>query len=216
MLLGMIPVIAGAGKKLSGAFTDSAQSGVNTTHTFTNRAIGAAPTGSDTRLVVVCVGANTTGSISSVTIGGNAATLVAGTIDHNGQVECGIYALSVASGTTATIVVSTSTATVGIAVFRVINAQLTPYATTSDTADPISMSLNTVSGGYAIACAVNRNRGSNTWTNITETSDADPGSTDYVTSAAIATTGSAISIGCTGSLGGNEMAGVAACFQLAP
>jgi len=76
-----------------------------TTHTFTGASIGTAAAD---RLVVVCVSSQTSSNrtISSATIGGNAATIVVSSA--NGINPGGIICLPVAAGTTADIVIKFS------------------------------------------------------------------------------------------------------------
>lgn len=211
ILPGMVPVFAQT-RRVSGSYTDGAtDTAAGTTHTFTNRSIGAVPAAGETRHIIVCVGL-VGGDLSTFLLAGSGATLLVGPISQASNAYSRIYGASVATGTTATINVNSGVpTTVGIAVYRLIGASLTPFNTTSDTTDPISMSLTTPSNGYAIASTINRNRGAATWTNLTERFDADAGTTDFFSSASDDTTGSTLSIG-VATTGGNEITGVAASF----
>jgi len=205
---------------VDGSFITSALNapgGGATTHTFTSRAIGAVPPAGKTRLVVVTVDYVNTGGtagISGVTIGGVAATLVKQQ-NSGGIPGCGIYALAVPSGTTATIVVTTATtAFCVIGVYRVVGANSTQLDTQSNTADPINITVNVKAGGYVIGTAQNRNRGTTTWTNLSENFDTDNTSNDYASGAdAAPSADGTLAITAVGAIAGNEMAGVAVSYQ---
>lgn len=81
-------------------------SGVATTYTFTDHPIGAA---APSRLVVVCIQGGAAGgrTITSVTIGGVAATIV-GATNASSTIRNVFAYLAVPAGTTATIVVNSS------------------------------------------------------------------------------------------------------------
>lgn len=214
MLPGMILMAAKSPNRVTGSYTDGASStGASTVHTFSNRSIGAVPGAGETRTIIVCVGIVSTGTIGSVTLGGNAMTLIDSVVTHSNQVWTGFYQLSVPSGTTATVVVNAGISTAGIAIYRLIGANTTPYASSTDTADPIAMSLSTPPYGYAIASTQNRNRGAATWSGgVTENYDADAGSTDFFSSASAITDGATLSIG-VASTGGNEIVGLSKSFM---
>ena len=74
------------------------------TYTYTDHAIGVA---SGDRLVVVAFGAGDTASVSSTTIGGSGADIVAQVGQTNDGLSC-IFQRLVTSGTTATIVINLS------------------------------------------------------------------------------------------------------------
>lgn len=103
MLFGRGKVTGGSGP-IAAYVTSLANAGSATSYTFTAAPIGAA---SADRLVVVVVHTNN-GNTTSVTIGGASATQ--NVVENNGDECVGIYSLLVTSGTTADIVVSTSSA----------------------------------------------------------------------------------------------------------
>lgn len=145
-----------------------------TTYTFTAASIGAARTN---RLVVLAVqGLTTTGrTISSVTIGGNAASVAASSASNNSQ--SGLYYLNVTSGTTADIVVtfsgSNSRCTVhvytitGLKSFTPVGAD----ATVSTSSTSLNRTIAISKGGCAIGVAwVGFSPSTITWTNLTKDS----------------------------------------------
>ena len=123
-------------------------------YTFTGCAIGAAAAD---RLVIVAVEVGqTAGSITGCTIGGAAATLLA--YSGTGNVCCAIFALVVASGTTATVVVNTAGVNrCAIEVYAAYNlASATPVATlvqysAADT-DGLGGTIAVSAGGFVVAC----------------------------------------------------------------
>jgi hypothetical protein len=147
---------------------------------FASAAIGAAAAD---RLVIVgvCVskgsGVWSPNPISSVTIGGNAATQVGSQVLAEGtatSVVC-LFALTVASGTTATIVVNMAATTTGAKIV-IWNATGLSSTTASDTkgdnATPFTQSLTVPSLGFGVGIAGGESVTSWTWTNMTERSDA--------------------------------------------
>lgn len=140
--------------------------------TFIDKAIGVAPTGGETRLVVVAVDVSTAGGpATGVTIGGVAADLVVVKDDGTDTVE--FWQRVVATGTTATIVV-TLTASVnrcGIGVFRLIDVNTTVLDTGTNTGNPGTVTLQVKSKGVVLAAAMSRANTSFAWTNLTEAYD---------------------------------------------
>lgn len=215
MLPGLLGIHRNSRIVSGGLASSGASATAATSHTFSNYSIGAEPTGGDTRLIIVCVGLLAT-DLSSITVGGSTPTLLVGPISHSSQTFARIYGIEIGSGTTATVAITTSApSTGGIAIYRAINASITPHATASDTANILNMSLDTAPNGYAIAMSINRNRISSSWSGITEDVDFEGGSNDYFSSASDATIGSTLSIACNAPTNGNESSGAAVALKAA-
>ena len=140
------------------------------TYTFTNHGIGAAHAD---RVVVVAVALESV-DISSVTIGGVAATLAVTVTDSGSGMRQALYYRAVASGTTATVVVTATAATANgcsIASFRVI----TPNATPTDSDSTTGTSLSTVTcpakGVIIGASSIHIHGNTCTWSGLTEVFD---------------------------------------------
>ncbi|MGE0659800.1 MAG: hypothetical protein AB7O63_09915 [Reyranellaceae bacterium] len=157
--------------------------------TFSGCNIGAAATG---RVVVVCAQSTGVGvtDITSVTIGGNAASLAAKYTDAGNNVAIGIWYLQVDAGTTADIVVTNSGtgSRHNIHVYSLYDLDSgTPADTDAQAANSTSVS-NTLTrasgGGIAIGVAnANSSSTSFTWTNLGEDQDATTESTRRVSAA---------------------------------
>lgn len=159
----------------------TADTSSGTSFTFTNHAIGTA---ASDRLVVVGItsrdddfGNNVT--ISSVTIGGNGATVHATTNSH---AVAGVASLVVTSGTTATIVVNVSATAqncvVGVWTITGLTSTTpvhapTPSSSNSDDANSMSVSTNLSADGVAVAvlCVGQTGAGAITPSNTTERAD---------------------------------------------
>jgi hypothetical protein len=174
-------------------YTDVLGSSSNAfTYTFSGASIGTA---SSDRLVVVCAMINaqsiTTYGISSVTIGGSAATLaVSSSLGKNSAI---FYRL-VPTGTTATIVVSLSgSGTPGrcaVGVFAVTGyTNSTPEVVGSAYSDTsvssLSVPINVSSGAAAIACCYVGSNATSTWTSpMVEAFDNPIENTNFTTATA--------------------------------
>lgn len=150
-----------------------------TTYTFAALSFGAA---AGNRLVIAGIsGQNSSArTISSVTIGGVAATQLVTTINGASVFNrVALYAALVPTGTTGDVVVtfSGSCFRAACAVWRATNVfSLTPVSTGSDTNDPSTANLSVVAKGIAVGFAseyVNGAATSYSWTNLTESVDAD-------------------------------------------
>jgi hypothetical protein len=194
-----------------------------TTYTFSSQSIGAAASDRDVIVFIMGGAGATTPTISSVTIGGNAATLDVQTNQDSGSqgAACGIARLRVTSGTTATIAVTFSSGALNcfIAVYRLTgHVSGTPFATGSDVTDPINISINVPAGGVAVSgVALFRGGGTgdNVWTGLTEDVDASLSETTYDAGAASGSFASAqtpLSIQCAHAAAPTAMAGVAASW----
>jgi hypothetical protein len=197
-LMTLIPffVPEGAPPATVATFVDNAESdGDLTTYTFAGHAIGDAATG---RHVLVGIGASggsgqSDRTISSVTVGGNAATAVGTLVTSTSTTTtyAVLYIIQVDSGTTADIVVTWSDALVstGIAVWALYNLL---SATPTDTATSVTGSnigIDVEARGVIVGynhTQRNAAGGSvHTWTNLTERFDEqiDAGNSDSHTGA---------------------------------
>lgn len=142
------------------------------TYTFSSHSIGTA---SADRYVVVTVTTNS--RVSAVTVGGASCTL-ANSRTNGGASYIYITDGPVTSGTTASIVVTISTATsaaCGIGTFAVTGLQsITPTATATQTTDVTATNLAVTASGVAVGVVYSENDDTYThsWTNLTERYDA--------------------------------------------
>jgi hypothetical protein len=175
-------------RKVALTFRANAQDGTDlTTYTFASQAIGPA---SPDRYVIVCIGsrANSARSISSVTIGGIAATAVVTANNATAGADmAAIYIALVPTGTTASVVVTFSGAMLRcvIGVYSMVqNGRAT--ATNTNTATPSgttpTTTLTVPSNGSLVAAvwAQSSVSASVTWTGPTEDFDLQPGDTASV------------------------------------
>ena len=158
--------------------TPAANTTSQTTYTFSSASFGSA---ASVRVIVVAFAsrANTTGrTISSVTIGGVAATAAAvGNYSSGGASDfAAIYYAELPSGTTGDVVITFSAAMLRCAlqVFRMTGQDsVTPSATATDTTgDPMDGDVNVVAGGAAVGVsATGGASGGTVWTGLTESTD---------------------------------------------
>lgn len=149
-------------------------------YTFTNANIG--PAAAD-RIVLVAITARDTGAsnatVTSCTIGGNAATVDSTTNAVNGREVATFAYLLVPAGTTATIVVNFNT-TMDVFALHVYNingqASNTPVGSAVDGAGALSVSPGTQTNGCAVCCVMGDTNTNYTWTNATEDYDTALGS----------------------------------------
>lgn len=146
------------------------------TYTFSSVSFGA---DDPTRQIVVALWtfSGTLGAPTSVTIDGNAATLVTSAFPQ-GNLGVSIYKVSDSSGSSGSVVATYSNAgaAAAISVYRVVNASTTVSATATDTTltgNDLSNSISIPNFGAAIGAAQAITSGSfaATWTNITENYD---------------------------------------------
>lgn len=159
--------------------------------------IGAA---SADRYVVVMVYSNAAArrNVTSVTIGGVAATLLyTNNADYGGSARTTthFYGLLVTTGTTATIQVNWDAAPdqTGISVYSVTGSAsptLAGSVASNNTATP-SVSLTIPAGGVGIGAVGNGNGGTVTWTNLSEDLDVNAGSFYTFSTASSSAAGSA-------------------------
>lgn len=172
-----------------------------TTYSFTSVSFGSA---SGTRRIVVGVtgGTDTDALLSSATIGGVAATIVQNVAAGSGSTRANAALLiaDVPTGTSGTIAITWNAEMrrCGLGVWAVYNLQSSvPVASGNSTGDPGSTSINTSSGGVAIACAYSRVTNSVTWTNLTEDYDEVYAGSRTQSGASAVTGGGSLSITAT-------------------
>ena len=155
----------GAGNNLPDATVSYESTAANTAdqsspYTFSSQGIGTAA--ANRTVVVVGVAHINAGTISGVTIGGNAATEIVYSVGGEGTAseEIGIWAYDLTTGTTADIVVTTGAANrcqIGVWALYGVGA---PNQTIEDTTAPLSASITIEAGGVAVAGSVNNAEGS--------------------------------------------------------
>jgi hypothetical protein len=148
--------------------------------TFSSVAIGTA---SSTRLVIVCVGmrgnAGAGRTVSGCTIAGTAATQIVASASNANPTA--IYTLVVATGTTASIVVTgsgtLSRAGIGVATLDgyASSAAVGTNATVSTSATSVSLGVNASSGGVVLWTNARDAVASATWSGATADDDETPG-----------------------------------------
>lgn len=149
-------------------------------YTFSGQSIGTADAD---RTVVVAVGSRKAGAattITGVTVGGNAATqLVQQSNTVTNTCVVGLYAIDVASGTTADIVVTFGASMIrcGISVYRVLGISTTPHDTATSTSSPnLDTSIDVTADGGIIGVAFGGSTGPLfTWSGITQDYDESVG-----------------------------------------
>lgn len=197
----------------------TADTGNNTTYTFTNHATGTA----GNRWTIVGIGGRdgtTDWSWSSATIGGTNAPEVVDSYNAASVSDAAIYILANPTGTTSTITVTASEA-IAAAIVCVWAAydltSATAYATNSafDTAaGALTLSLNVPSGGIAVGVAAAQvDSVTHTWTGLTERSDQGSGDAEVAVSSADSTTvGTPLAVTVDAS-GSNDSNGATASFR---
>lgn len=157
-------------------YVDDAVSNVagNTT-TFTGINFGSA---ASSRKIVIGVGRGPTGAfgtVSSVTIGGIAATFINSAATTTEDAE--LWIAAVPTGTSGTVAVTwTNSATdVGLGVWALYNTSITPTDTASDNnSNPATDTINIAAGGAAVGYVYHRSNTDPTtfsWSNLTEDFD---------------------------------------------
>lgn len=126
----------------------------------------------EAKRLIVCVGRNNIQGLTSCTIGGVAASILLNV--GNVNVKSWIAAAEAPIGTSGTILFGFSGATVmAAAVYSLYGASaLTPFATGSDTSNPLAAALNVPANGVVLAGAGDAIAGaSSSWANVTEDVD---------------------------------------------
>lgn len=177
-----------------------------TTYTFSSENLGAA---AGDRHIIVAIESRASSAgrtLSSVTIGGESATIAVQGTNSGGATSC-VAALAIAAvptGTSGDVVVTFSGGMLrcAIQVYRVTSLTSATATDTdkyeADAGDP-SVNLDVPAGGFAIGCGTGSSAGS-TWTGLTENHDAQIGAeASWATSASdtfvSAQTGLTITIG---------------------
>lgn len=152
--------------------TDHAVDATNSaSYTFSGRSLGAEA--ADRKILIAIAGDGNTATVSSVTVGGNAASLVTGAAVSDTDTRAEIWQIELPTGTTGDIVVnwdSGGMARMGIGVFRATGAQASAHDTGTSASNPASDTLNIPANGFALAVlALNSGTArTTTWTNLTE------------------------------------------------
>ena len=172
----------GGPSNVSVVFTDESSDTADTTsYSFASQSFGDA---SSTRQIVICVALwrpFNAGSISSLTVGGVSASLVKaqGSAGEVGQ-RVEMWSADVPTGTTGTVVVTTSVSfrACAIGVFALYGADSTANDTGGDSSNSVGSAvmtdtINIPENGGLIGCAMqNNNSASFTWDYGTEEYDA--------------------------------------------
>jgi hypothetical protein len=183
------------------AYQTATNSGANSTsYTFSTQAIGTAAAD---RLVVVVIGREPGDTLSSSTIGGISATVVAN------AGTCTIIAAVVTTGTTADVVLNFAGTQIriGVAVYAVYGLSSTT-ATSTYTAS-LSETVTIPAGGVAIGCAYSGSGGvSTTWTGVTENSsqNIEAGGAEFTTASIQSIPGFTGTVSIVFGTGGSNMA----------
>lgn len=194
------PRVAGPAKTKTFISTLTISGSVNPA-TYSSYNFGSAAAG--TLIIVAAEASGASGvTLTGITIGGNAMTLIVGAAVS--QHRSAIYAYRVPAGatlTTANIVVtySGSVPRNSIAVWKVTNVDdITPTATATSTADPATATLPVADKGVAFGFAGVSDTGSATWSGLTEDSDVNYDSANgHSSGGSAATTGDgSLSISC--------------------
>lgn len=155
------------------SFLQSATNSGNTSpYTFAAQNFGTAHAD---RFIIACIEVRGTGptTVSNVTIGGVAATVVSQPVG-NGNVAA-IAIAAVPTGTSGNVVFSVdgSPLRAALQLYRAVGIDSsTPYDTATSVADPPSGSLDVPAGGFAIGCVAS-GIGGFAWTGLTEDADGD-------------------------------------------
>lgn len=194
--------------------------------TLTGINIGAAPTGSNVRVVIVAITTKEQGgnpTVTSVDFNGTIfLTEVVGTIDGANSCYAGIWAAIVPTGTTATLNFTTSGTATGyrVTVYATYNPAATvpgaSYKSSDNTPSSgvLNFSLNIPTGAKAIAVVQQKNGGTVSWSSMTTVgTDLDIEGTEYASAAIGGSAGTPHSEDATSSDSTpGVMVGVAACW----
>lgn len=172
------------------ALTDNdAQEAAQTVFTFTSKAAGAAASNRYLLAAISGRSGSTATDITSVTIGGIAATNVIrvfGAGSGSGENVTAIYIAAVPTGTTATVVVTFNVnfARCSVSLYRAVDlVSSTATATASSLVANPTGTFNVSAGGFAIGAAYTQATSSFTWTNLTENVDTTTNFTNTYTAA---------------------------------
>lgn len=192
-------MLLGTGSRpVSRAYTDTDSAALSAaTYTFTAMATGTA---AGDRKMVAHINASADGfNVTSATIAGVAATMVARVTGGGVEVE-ELWQANVPTGTTGDVVVNLAgvTGRCCVDLYAVYGAAAAAHATASSTANPLSASLAIPANGIAIGGAGNIAAGGATWANLTEDVETNIDGTGFTTAASTASTpGATPTITCT-------------------
>ena len=147
-----------------------------TTRTFASADLGAAA--SDRLVIVTVAGTRSTSmTISSATINGVSATIIAQATKGGNSVNptCAIIAATVPTGTSGDIVITldVSPSTLRISTYRASGlSSSTVHATTTDASGSDTLDVNVPTQGLVVAVSGQVSVGSSTWSGITERTEA--------------------------------------------
>lgn len=207
-------------------YTDSEyQDSASTVYTFTGKAIGTA--GGHRVIVVGVAGASTTSrTISSVTVGGIAATQIvfAEDLGNSLYTPAGLFIARVPTGTTANVVVTWSggQSRCGVGVWAVYNLDsIAATGTNSSLVSPSSLNLTIPPGGVAIGMFSgydNNSFSAHTWVGLTKNFDLATVATNQVgdSGASLASAAGAVNLTITCTMNGaspDSTTGVSAAFR---
>ena len=199
------PSVGGA----SVTFTDNSIDATDLTiYTFSAQALGSA---SSKKTVVGVSGARAAAgdhTVSGVTVAGSSATLVKRqSVPTATRETVELWEVNGITATSGDVVVTWSAGMTccGIGVYEVLNAGTSAYATAGSNADPMSVSIETPSGGVMIGVGKNAGSGTFTWTNATEQYDEAMDAANEHTGA-LSTTAGTVTVTCDPSAAGSDNA----------
>jgi hypothetical protein len=194
----MLPGIAGLSGLIGGSKELSyigLTSSVSTTSSFSfaGVSLGAADAG---RYVIVAFASPECGTVNSVTIGGEAASILVQITDSGNDVTACLAIAAVPTGATGTIAVACSGSGegAGVAVWRALGL---PGASAIDTDSNLTLSgltLDAAGGGFVIAVACNKSDFTTSWSGATENFDQEVGNNVTFSGASIVTTGTSVTV----------------------
>lgn len=176
-----LPHTTDAYKRVTPIVYLSNASDTTTQTTFTFSSVGLGAAASD-RYIIVSVAARkagTGGTISSVTVGGETATIIT-QITNSGDSNSHVAGLAIAhvtSGTTGDIVVTMNTdhLRMAIGVWRAVSlSSPTPHDYGSSTATNPTYDIDVLAGGFVVGMASTSNTSTFSWTGIDEDFDTSP------------------------------------------
>jgi hypothetical protein len=192
---GITPVIAGGGAAKSISFIDTAIPTTNlTTYSFTGLDFGAAQ--DDRYIIGVAVSGTASRSISSATIGGVTARVVVSATGGSAR-NAGIIIANVPTGTSGAIAVTWNSGCFHCAIgwWRATGlGSEVEHHFGSSTADPGTVTINTLAGGIAVAGMISASGGTFSWTGASERYDEAIGESSVHSGADANTDGSALQI----------------------
>lgn len=212
---GLVGASVGGGGGSGASYTfQTGLSAASSNPSWSSVDIGSEPAGAETRHILLAIAVadlSGSGSISSVTVGGVAATRILRTTNSTSINNSEIWIAEVPSGTTATISVSSNNDRFTVGVYRVMNlssASAKATATADSSSGTADLSVEDGDLVFAAFCSLTASS-SYTLTNVTEDYDNSPGS--FLTGAAgSATAASTETLAIGASIGGGASRKIAA------